>query len=55
MSVMAENRASECNGGKYNLVLKDVVFEIKSIGRPGNNEYMGKSNSFCFRWKISKK
>ena len=29
---------SECNGVKYSLVLKDVVFEIKSIVHPGNNE-----------------
>jgi hypothetical protein len=28
----------ECNGVKYSLVLKDVVFEIKSIVHLGNNE-----------------
>jgi len=34
----------ECNGGKYSLGLKDVVFEIKSIVHPGNNEYTWKTN-----------
>ena len=34
----------ECNGGKYSLWLKDVVFEIKSIVHPGNNEYTWKTN-----------
>ena len=29
---------SECNGVKYSLVLKGVVFEIKSEVHPGNNE-----------------
>ena len=37
---------NECKGGKYSLVLNDVVFEIKSIVHPGNNEYTGKE--LCF-------
>jgi hypothetical protein len=42
VSVMEENIESECNGGKCSFVLKNVVFEIKSIVHPGNNENSGK-------------
>jgi len=45
---------SECNGGKYSLGLKNVVFEIKSIVHPGNNEYTWKSDLFGFRCKLLK-